>query len=593
MINTKRDKAKVADVTRAFWRGMRSHKLGFYTTTISFIAASTISVFVPLYYKRFFDLLASGGVKEELAPGLVDIIVLILILHCLLWLMFRLGMFTLSSFEANVMARLKQMSFEYIIHHSHAFFSGTFTGSLVQRVNRFSRGFERLYDTYSFNFIPLLVNVVGSIIVVYYQEPIIAWIVIAWVLVTMICNYLFSRWKVKYDIRSAAADSATTGLLADTITNQNAVASFVGAEHETMSFKEVSQKQARATRLTWQLSNGMDALQGAFWVFVEFFVFYYAIRFWTMDLISLGTFVLIQAYIIGLGQHLWDFGRIIRNVYESYADSEEMVQILNTPHEVKDRPHAKPLRVTKGAIKLIKVSFNFGDGRVVLRDVSLKVSGGEKVALVGPSGSGKSTLVRLIVRFFNLKKGVIEVDGQDIQKVTLNSLRHSISAVPQDPVLFHRSLLENIRYGRRDASDQEVMEAARLAHCDEFIESLPARYDTLVGERGIKLSGGERQRIAIARAILKNAPILILDEATSSLDSHSELLIQDALDKLMKGKTTIVIAHRLSTIRKMDRIIVLDKGEIIEDGTHEDLLTRDKSLYRHLWELQAGGFLRS
>jgi ATP-binding cassette subfamily B protein len=284
-----------------------------------------------------------------------------------------------------------------------------------------------------------------------------------------------------------------------------------------------------------------------------------------MDLMSIGTFVLIQAYIIGLGQHLWDFGRIIRNVYESYADSEEMVRILNTPHEVKNRPNAKPLQVAKGIIKLKDVSFKFGDGREVLRSVSLKVAGGEKIALVGPSGSGKSTLVRLIVRFHNLKNGLIEIDGQDIQKVTLDSLRESISAVPQDPVLFHRSLLENIRYGRRDASDNEVIEAAKLAHCDEFIESLRLKYDTLVGERGIKLSGGERQRIAIARAILKNAPILILDEATSSLDSHSELLIQDALDKLMKGKTTIVIAHRLSTIRKMDRIIVLNKGQITED----------------------------
>ena len=214
------------------------------------------------------------------------------------------------------------------------------------------------------------------------------------------------------------------------------------------------------------------------------------------------------------------------------------------------------------------------------------------MALIGPSGAGKSTIVKLLTRAHDLSSGRILIDGQQINHVTQQSLRASISVVPQDPILFHRNLLENIRYGRRDASDSEVMEAARFAHCDEFIESLPLKYETLVGERGIKLSGGERQRIAIARAILKNAPILILDEATSSLDSHSESMIQDALDKLMEGKTTIVIAHRLSTIRKMDRIIVLENGKIIEEGTHEVLSKTDGSLYKKLWDLQAGGFLR-
>jgi len=586
------ERSKVNEVAKAFWQAMRLQKLGFYTTIVFFTLSSALTMFIPLYYKRFFDLLTSGGVKTELAPVLISIIVSILILHAVYWLLFRVGMVILSRFEADVMARLKQMAFEHVIHHSYGFFSNTFTGSLVQRINRFSRAFERLYDTFVFNFIPLLIQVVGTIIIVYFQEKVIAWIIVIWVVLTMLCNYFFSRWKVKYDIASAAADSATTALLADTMTNQYAVSSFVGSDYEAVSFKDVSNKQANATCLSWQLSNVMDAVQGAFWVIIEFFVFYYAIRFWKIGLVSVGTFVLIQAYIIGLAQRLWDFGRIIRNVYESYADSSEMVLTLNLPHEIKDLKNAKPLLVKKRNINFNHVSFTFANKRPVLKDVSLRIVGGEKIALVGPSGAGKSTIVRLIMRLYNLKQGTIMIDGQDIQKVTLASLRSSISIVPQDPVLFHRSLLENIRYGKRDATDKEVMNAAHLAHCDEFIEQLPLKYETLVGERGIKLSGGERQRVAIARAILKNAPILILDEATSSLDSHSELLIQDALDELMKNKTTIVIAHRLSTIRKMDRIIVLDEGSITEEGTHEDLLKKDKGLYRHLWELQAGGFLR-
>jgi ABC-type multidrug transport system fused ATPase/permease subunit len=221
----------------------------------------------------------------------------------------------------------------------------------------------------------------------------------------------------------------------------------------------------------------------------------------------------------------------------------------------------------------------------------LEIPGGQKVALVGPSGAGKTTFVRLLLRLFDVKGGSITVDGQDISDATLDSLHRAIALVPQDPVLFHRTLLENIRYGRSDATDEEVYEAARLAHCDEFIDAFPEKYATYVGERGVKLSGGERQRIAIARAILKDAPILILDEATSSLDSRSEFLIQDALDSLMKGKTAIVIAHRLSTIRKMDRILVIEGGAIKEDGSHDELLKKPESLYRKLWELQAGGFM--
>ncbi|MEK7075807.1 MAG: ATP-binding cassette domain-containing protein, partial [Patescibacteria group bacterium] len=226
----------------------------------------------------------------------------------------------------------------------------------------------------------------------------------------------------------------------------------------------------------------------------------------------------------------------------------------------------------------------------ILKKFNLDIRAGEKVALIGPSGGGKSTITRIIFRFFDLQKGKIYIDNQDISKVTQASLRESISLVPQEPILFHRSLMENIRYGKLNATDDEVKVAAKLAHCDEFINKFPDQYNTYVGERGVKLSGGERQRIAIARAILKNAPILVLDEATSSLDSESEKLIQDAMINLMHGKTTIVIAHRLSTIMNMDRIIVIENGEITEEGKHKELLKANKGTYQKLWQIQAGGF---
>lgn len=288
---------------------------------------------------------------------------------------------------------------------------------------------------------------------------------------------------------------------------------------------------------------------------------------------------------------IWSLGRNMRNLYQAFSDATEMLNIIEQPLDIQDAPDAKPLIVKEGAIRFDRVDFAYHDGQDVLADCSLSIAPHEKVAVVGPSGAGKSTITKLLLRLYDVTGGAITIDSQDIAKTTQESVRHAIAFVPQDPSLFHRSLRDNIRYGRPDATDEEVREAARQAHCLEFLERYPEGFDTLVGERGVKLSGGERQRIAIARAILKDAPILVLDEATSSLDSESEALIQDALKKLMEGKTVIAIAHRLSTIMHMDRIIVMESGNIVLSGTHEELLAKESNLYKKLWEIQAGGFI--
>ncbi len=591
MQNTSDTKVGVKDVLKHFWIALKPQRLAFYFTIFSFSISSIVSIIVPFIYKQFFDLLTSAEEKTSIKPELLKMILLVFIIHAIVWVLFRSAMVALNKLESRTMARIRQISFDYMIGHSYAFFSNNFTGSLVQRVGRFARSFERLYDMLVFQVIPLSIYAIGSITIVYLQEPFIAYIMMIWIFVIFIFNFFFQRWKLQFDVLATKADSATSAALSDSISNQNTIMSFAGFGKESRTFKDITIDQSDKQIRAWDLSVIKDAFQQGLMIVVEFAIFYYAINFWERNLLSIGTFVLIQVYIIGLANRLWDFGRIIRNVYESFADSKEMVEILETPYEVKDLPMAKELVVSEGKIEFKEISFAFNETRNVLSDVSLSIKPGEKIALIGPSGAGKPTMVRLLMRMYDLSSGKVEIDGQNIKEVFQDSLRKNISLVPQDPILFHRTLMENIRYGREEATDEEVVEAARLAHCDEFIDVLPLKYETYVGERGIKLSGGERQRVAIARAILKNAPILVLDEATSSLDSHSENLIQDALDKLMKGKTVIVIAHRLSTIRKMNRVVVIDQGKITEEGSHEELLSRENSLYKKLWELQAGGFL--
>jgi ATP-binding cassette, subfamily B, bacterial len=340
---------------------------------------------------------------------------------------------------------------------------------------------------------------------------------------------------------------------------------------------------------TWNRSVNSQTLQTAVLLVLEIVIMYFAIGAWSRGELTIGDFALIQAVIVQLWSVIWNIIGVFKDMSEALADAQEGVDLLNMPYDIVDVPGAKKLKVTEGAVIFDRVQFNYNETREVLKDFSLAVKPREKIALVGPSGAGKSTVVKILLRYYDLTGGKILVDGQDISKVTQESLRASIAMVPQDPLLFHRSLMDNIRYGKRNATDKEVYEAAKKAHCHEFISALSDGYNTFVGERGIKLSGGERQRVAIARAILKNAPILVLDEATSSLDSESEQLIHEALHELMRDKTVIVIAHRLSTIMEMDRIVVVQEGRIVDSGTHQELLKR-VGTYKKLWEIQAGGF---
>jgi len=586
-------KVTVGDVLHEYFRVVRPHWFALivcFVTTI--LPVVTAGIFAPIYYKKLFDAITSNAPTISLVPMLVHILIAILILNAVSWASIRTFSFVLSHLEANTMRRLRQNAYEYVIGHSYVFFSNTFSGSLVQKINRFMRAFERITDRFFGEIIPLIVKVIGICIVVWSIQPVITYALVIWMIVFFLLSLLFSRWKIPYDIRAAAIESRASAALADSLSNHTTIQLFNRHEHESRIFGSVNAEHSKAVFSKWTVANVIDAAQALINIALEFVIFYIAIRFWSVGAITVGTFVLIQIYIIGLMSNFWGWSRILRDLYESFADAKELVEIMKLEHGIKNAPGAKPIWVKEGAIVLDDVSFAFNKDVGVLDRVSLRIKPGERVALIGPSGAGKSTLVRLLLRLYDVERGRITIDGQDIRTVTQGSLREAISFVPQDPILFHRSLMDNIRYGKTDASDQEVMQAAKLAHCHEFIMSFPQGYDTFVGERGVKLSGGERQRVAIARAILKNAPILILDEATSSLDSHSELLIQDALETLMKGKTVMVIAHRLSTIRKMNRIVVLDHGKIIEEGTHDSLLAKNTGMYAKLWSLQSHGFIK-
>ena len=575
-------------VIKYYWQVVRRFKISFFTVIFGTIIASALDLYIPFQFLKLWNILSKNDFV--LVEKAYSVLILVFILGIIRLVIARGVNFLNAYFETSVIAGLREQAFSYMIGHSHSFFADNFGGSLTQKINKYARAFERLMDMMVDSGLPLVLRTVGTVFAIYTLVPKYAYILLVFCLVFIVTALIYVRLKLKYDIISAQADTKTTGALADSISNHSSIQLFAGQEYEKEKVGDVIQSQKRATVTNWYLWSGLFFIQSFYTVVIEFILFWVAIGDWKLGFIGVPVIILIQTYLSRLTSYLWTFHSIVRTFYDGFADAQEMALILNTPYSIEDKV-TNELKDVKGEVVFEKITYVYENNNSKVFDhFSLKIKAGEKIAIVGSSGAGKSTFVRLLMRLFSVGEGTIMIDGVDITSISQNTLREQIGFVPQDPVLFHRSLMENIRYGRRDATDEEVIKAANLAHCDEFIANLPKGYDTYVGERGIKLSGGERQRVAIARAILKNAPILVLDEATSALDSESEMLIQDALHNLIEGKTVIVIAHRLSTIRGMNRIIVISQGKIIEDGTHDELLNIEDGTYRKLWNIQAGGF---
>ena len=571
---------------------MRKYRASFFAILLFFSIRIIFSAILgPLYFKKIIDILSNPSVNHTLISHDLSRLVFIVIgLNLTAIISARFFAFLHVAFQINIVRELRNFTFQKIESNSQTFFSNTFAGSLVTKSRRFVYSFETMFDLFIYTFWRFFIALTAVFIVLTLQSKVICLIFIGWVIIHIAVVSFFAKKKMKYDLLEAEQDSKISGRLADVFSNISAVKYFSARNSEIKSFDKYTEEGAKRSSRAAFFGKKIDIFQGLFIVSIQSLILYFMISLWLQDKISTGTVVLIQVYMSVILDQLWNFGNDLTKFMKSASDMKEMVDIFEIVPDILDPQNPEKLKINKGNILFKNISFRYKMGREVLKNFNLEIEPGERVGIVGHSGAGKSTITKLLLRFNDVTEGGIIIDGQDIRNIKQDNLRSVISYVPQEPILFHRPIEENIAYGKFNASHQEIIEVAKKAHAHEFIEALPHKYDTLVGERGVKLSGGERQRVAIARAMLKDAPILILDEATSSLDSISESYIQDAFNELMKGKTTIVIAHRLSTIQKMDRIIVLDKGQIVEDGTHQELLKKE-GLYADLWNHQTGGFL--
>ncbi|SFU61726.1 ATP-binding cassette, subfamily B [Nitrosomonas eutropha] len=487
-------------------------------------------------------------------------------------------------------AQVTSELYAYLQHHSHRFLSNNFAGALASRISETSTSVNMTLWTLVFDFLPIVVTLTVSVALLWYASIPLALFTLVWALLFLSVSYRLARRCRPLAHKSAEARSITIGKVVDAVTNLASVRLFAMLGFERSYLKNFLNNEITAAR-RWLWSNERILwFQYSLALILKVGTLLFALWLWQQDQISVADFVMSISLSLLIINEVRNISRRFIDLFEYIGNITNGVYTIVREHEITDPPGAKPLQVTRGCIELRDVTFSYVPGSPVFENLNLRIEGGQRVGLVGYSGSGKSTLLNLILRLYDPQQGSILIDGQDIRNITQQSLHAQISLIPQDPGLFHRTLLENIRYGRPDANQEEIELAARGADAHEFIERMPSQYESLVGERGVKLSGGQRQRISIARVIVKNAPILIMDEATSSLDSVTEQAIQNSLDTLMQNKTVIVVAHRLSTIAHLDRILVFRHGRIIEDGSHAKLLAANGA-YTQLWTRQTNGFL--
>jgi ATP-binding cassette subfamily B protein len=564
------------------WRRQRGRAL-FIGGTIS--VATATEVFVPVVAGKLIDALATNALPRVLPlfGVMVTLGVIMVALRHIAWM-------GIVPFTLRLMGEVLDEAFAQVQRFSTDWHANSFAGSTVRKVTRGMWALDILNDTLLLMLLPSLVVLTGTVAVLAWHWPLVGAVMgvgaIAYVALTVT---LATRWTAPAASVSNAWDTRIGGVLADAVGANAVVKAFGAEEREEARLRWHVSKWQRRTRRTWWRGTWSGTIQSSVLWTVRCGLVGTALWMWHAGHASPGDVAYVLTSYFVLHGYLANIGQHVSHLQRSVNELEELVDIHGEPPGISDALDARPIRIDEGEIRFDDVTFRYGGHQTPLYShLSVTIPPGQRVGLVGHSGSGKTTFVKLIQRLYDVTEGHVTIDGQDVRGATQRSLRAQIAIVQQEPVLFHRSLLDNIAYARPGATRAEVERAARLANAHEFIARLPKGYSTLVGERGVKLSGGERQRVALARAFLADAPILILDEATSSLDSESEHLIQQAMERLMKGRTSIIIAHRLSTVRTLDRILVFDAGRIVEDGSHAELLGNPRGIYRRLFERQSG-----
>lgn len=489
-----------------------------------------------------------------------------------------------------LLARGRQLVYNYVHRHTTNYFDNMLTGKVAYRAMMMPEQISSLYERMVWEYLPVLAQCAALLIVFFVVQPVFALILACWLMVYAFVALRFGKWISRYGAIHSDAKAQLTGRIVDGITNIKNIIFFAAHEREERFVGTSVASTYMAQRQSYVAYVKMRVAMQFLHLVIYSLIFPLAIHGLVEGRLTPGDFLLLSTLTIDLVRKVFDLSNSLPETLDMLGSIRDSIDMLVVPRDLKDAPEAKPLKAQKGDVAFTDVTFAYEGRDPIFTNFSLHIPAGQRVGLIGMSGAGKTTLAALLMRLYDVQSGSITIDGQNIAKVTQQSLRSAIGLIPQDTMLFHRTLMDNIRYGRPEATDEEVMEAARRAYAHDFIMSLPKGYLTLVGERGVKLSGGQRQRVAIARAILRNAPILVLDEATSALDSESEAAVQAAMAEVMRGKTVVAIAHRLSTIAHLDRLIVLEKGQVVEDGSHRDLLEKN-GVYAQLWQRQSGGFL--